>query len=296
MILGLLYKTFRVKWPSGNNQKNAFFDLWIHLFFYIPCLFTGLFDTVASFFSGETNAETYGSLLMILAILGLVILYFLIPSLFHTFSIQGGKQLVNQPVHTDTEYSLGTYQELNGKDGFDYQYAISCWIFIDAASPNTNSSYEKYTSLLHFGNKPNVMYNASTNTLLITMQQKDMQQTRNHTLMDLDEHGNRILYKHRDFLLQKWNQLILNYNGGIMDIFLNGELVQSDSGVIPYYTLDNLTIGENHGIKGGMCNVVYFRKSLTASQIYSLYHTVKGNNPPTSNQTNTTITKLHSNI
>ena len=70
------------------------------------------------------------------------------------------------------KYSLGSYQELNGSDKADYQYAISCWVFIDAAPPNTSASYSKYTSLLNFANKPNVLYNGTTNTLMITTDQK----------------------------------------------------------------------------------------------------------------------------
>ena len=59
-------------------------------------------------------------------------------------------------------------------------------------------------------------------------------------------------------MLQKWNNIIINYTGGTMDVFLNGDLVSSTKNIIPYSTLDNLTIGEDNGIKGGICNVIYF--------------------------------------
>ena len=65
--------------------------------------------------------------------------------------------------------------------------------------------------------------------------------------------------------------------------------MKSDIGVVPYYTLDNLTIGETDGIKGGMCNVVYFNRSLNASNIYYLYNMVKIKNPPILNDSNKTI-------
>jgi hypothetical protein len=50
-----------------------------------------------------------------------------------------------------------------------------------------------------------------------------------------------------------------------------------------------LTIGENDGIKGGICNVVYFRRALNAQNIYYLYNTVKDKDTPTLNDTNDTI-------
>ena len=288
-VLGLIYKTIYVKLPVGNVRKNAFFDLIMSLIFYIPCFFSSIFDSVGNFAVGERYGSDMGSLMMLLLAIILLVGYYFAPSLFNKVNLQGGKQLINQPVYTDTLYSLGTYQELNGGDAFDYQYAISFWVFLDGAGPNTSAAYSKYTSLLNFGNKPNVLYNGKTNSLLVTMQQKDFKENTQNKLIDFDENGNRILYKNENMLLQKWNNIIINYSGGVLDIFLNGELVKSDIGVVPYYTLDNLTIGETDGIKGGMCNVVYFNRSLNASNIYYLYNMVKIKNPPILNDSNKTI-------
>ena len=131
--------------------------------------------------------------------------------------------------------------------------------------------------------------NGKINTLMITMQQKNLEKNTSNKFLEFDENGNRIIYKSNDILLQKWNNIIINYNGGVLDVFLNGELVKSDIGVVPYYTLDNLTIGENNGLNGGICNVVYFNKPLTSSKIYNLYNSVKFKTPPTTNDSNTTI-------
>jgi hypothetical protein len=229
--------------------------------------------------------------MMLVTTILLISIYFIFPNVLNKINLQGGKQLVNKPVYTDTLYSLGTYQELNGSDTFDYQYAISFWIYIDAVAPNMNASYNKFTSLLNFGNKPNVLYNGQTNTLMIVTEQKDLKNTTNNKLIDFDEDGNRIIYKNKNMLLQKWNNIIINYNGGVLDIFLNGELVKSDIGVVPYYTLDNLTIGQDNGLKGGICNVVYFNRPLTSNNIYFLYKMVKNKTPPISNESNVTILK-----
>ena len=53
--------------------------------------------------------------------------------------------------------------------------------------------------------------------------------------------------------------------------------------------LPTLMIGENNGIKGGICNVVYFRKPLTSRNIYYIYNTVKDRTPPVLNDSNETI-------
>ena len=289
IILALIYKTIHVKLPGGNSKKNAFFNMILTTIFYIPCLLSGAFDYMAKMAMGQYNSTNASFFIMLIAATCLIVAYFKIPSLFNLISMQGGKQLVNKPVYTDDKYNLGSYEDLNGSDNFDYQYAISCWVFIDAAPPNMNPNYKKFTSLLNFGNKPNILYNPSKHTLMITMEQKDLKEITKNKFTDFDSDGNRIIYIDTNLLLQKWNNIIINYNGGTMDIFLNGELVKSSNEVVPYYTFDNLTIGEKDGIKGGICNVVYFRHALTSTNIYYIYNSVKNRTPPVINNSNKTI-------
>jgi hypothetical protein len=127
--------------------------------------------------------------------------------------------------------------------------------------------------------------------MMVTMQQKDLNKNTKNNLLEFDEEGNRILFIKHNVLLQKWNNIIINYDGGILDIFINGELVKSDVGVVPYYTLDSLTIGKDGGINGGICNLVYFKKPLTALNIYFLYNMIKNKTPPVTNDSNITITE-----
>ena len=289
VILGLVYKIIDVIFPIGNARKNALFSIILNSLLYIPCLVSNGFDFIGKLVAGEYNAANVGSFMMLGVAIGLIIAYIKIPTLFNYVSTQGGKQLVNKPVYTDTEYNLGNYQELNGSEQFDYQYAISCWVYIEAVGPNTNASYNKFTSLLNFGDKPNILYNGKTHTLMITMQQKNLKEVTKNKLIDFDENGNRIIYIDKNFLLQKWNNIIINYNGGTLDIFLNGTLVKSSIEVVPYYTFDKLTIGENDGIKGGICNVVYFRRALTSQNVFFLYNTVKDKTVPVLNDSNDTI-------
>jgi len=279
IVLGLVYKLINVDLPVGNTKKNSFFNMIFNFAFYIPCAFSGLFDTIGQFITGQYNSTNAGSLLMLLVAVIILVIYFSSPVIINKISQQGGKQLVNKPVGLDKLFSLGTYEVLNGTSQYDYQYAISSWFYLDSAGSNN-----KYTSILNFGNKPNILYNGSENTLMITMEQKEP-----NKLSDTDQNGNMIIYKHANVPLQKWNHFIINYSGGIMDIFLNGELVKSVNGVVPYYTLDDLTIGENNGLKGGICNVVYFKKALTRSNIYYVYNTVKDKTPPVADDSNTTI-------
>ena len=303
IVLALIYRTMNVKIPDNNAnlKKNAFFDMIINSIFYIPCLFSNTVDSALNYGNNvfgsqlpSAQAPNYftkekSSFMMLLTVIVLILLYIFGPILYEKIILQGGNLLVNKPVDTNKEYSLGTYEQLNGSDNFDYQYAISSWIFINSNAPNTNDSYNKYTTLMNFGGKPNILYNGSTNSLMVTMQQKDLNKNSSNKLLEFDEEGNRILYIKHNVLLQKWNNIIINYNGGILDIFINGELVKSDIGVVPYYTLDSLIIGKDGGVNGGICNLIYFKKPLTALNIYFLYNMIKNKTPPITNDSNLTI-------
>lgn len=298
VVLGLIYKTIFVQSPQGNDKKNAFFNVIINILFYIPVAFTHLFDFIMKAFIYNYDNNTNSLLYLSAFTMIILIIYFIEPFFYNKINLQGGKLLVNQPIIIDQIHKFGTYQTLNDTNDllnneYDYNYAISFWFYLDAFPPNTNLSYKKYVSLLNYANKPNVLYNATTNTLLITMKQKDLQDTTTDKQIEFveDDKDNRIVFKKENVLLQKWNNLILNYNGGVLDIFLNGVLVKSNNGVIPYYTLDELTIGEEAGIKGKICNVVYFDKSLTTNNIFYLYNMVKNSNPPTTKDSNIYIVK-----
>ena len=291
VVLMLIYKTINVELPGkSNSKKDSFFSLIFNLILYIPCVLSGIFSSGVKMATGD-NSEIISSIMLLIVMIILLIAYYKFPSLVALFTLQGGKLLVNKPVDTNTLYTLASYEELNGTDKFEYQYGLSFWVFLDANSPSASSSSNKFVSLLNYGNKPNILYRASTNTLMITMEQKGLTKNKNK-LIDFDENGNRIIYKQNDVLLQKWNNIIINYSGGTLDIFFNNELVKSAIEVVPYMTLDSLTIGTNDGINGGICNVVYFKSPLTTSKMYILYNMVKDKTPPITSEANETIIKI----
>jgi hypothetical protein len=287
-VLGLIYKTVYVT-PKEDLNKGSLFDVIIKLIFYIPCLFTDIFNGIVNFVTNEYNSTTKSSLYMFALAIILFIIYFGSSKLQNLMTLQGGQLLINQPVYLYDFYNLGTFQKLNGSENPDYQYAISFWLFLDAMPPNSNINYKTYTSLLNFGNKPNILYKADTHSFIITMQQEKLRENTTNPLLEFDDNGNIIIYKSNKMLLQKWNNIVINYNGGTLDIFINNELVKTVVGVIPYMNNDSLTSGTTGGIYGGICNLVYYNKVLKLSNIYYSYLMVKDKTPPVSNSTNTTV-------
>jgi len=276
-ILALLYKIIHVRLPSEriNKGKNSFFDLIINLVLYIPCLFYGIVDVIMKTILSEYKENSRATYIVLVGVIVLLVLYlYVVPSVKTKINIQNGKLLLEKPINMNHLVTLANYEKLNDNNtNFDYQYAISFWVFVESSPPNTNPNYTKYTSLLNYGGKPNILYKGDTNTLMVTMDQKKLSKKgENTTMIDFDDNGDRIIYVNRNFLLQKWNNIIINYNGGTLDVFLNGELVKSSIEVIPYMKFDTLTAGTDGGINGGIANVIYFKNPLTISNINHLYN------------------------
>ena len=183
--------------------------------------------------------------------------------------IQTGKVLLRDPIYLKNKKYLGRHQELkiSGYDiQYNYNYAISAWFFIRAQPPNYGVSYRKYTTILDYGGKPNISYNGLDNALRITM---------NNGL-----NKKPIIYKIKDFPLQRWNNIVVNYDSGMLDVFMNSKLVASFKNVLPYMSIDNISVGDDDGIGGGVCNVLYFPRMMSKERISINYNILKNNNPP----------------
>ena len=204
---------------------------------------------------------------------------FVIPYLYDKIMNSKGTQLVKQPEHINKEVFLANFEDLNyyksknaDKDDtkdemFNYHYTISSWIYIDSFPPNTNISYTRDTSILNVGNKPNILFNVERNELIIKMK-------------ETSEKEAIVLRKKNLLKYQKWNHIVVVYNGGTLDVFINNELISTHSNVIPVKQYDIVSYGTDDGISGGICNVKYFNENLSRSEINWLYNTVKNRDPP----------------
>lgn len=80
--------------------------------------------------------------------------------------------------------------------------------------------------------------------------------------------------------MQKWNNIVVNFIDGTYDLFVNGEMVNSFQGVMEDFSYDNIQIGEDNGVSGGIANVLFYKNYLTKDKIISNYNLLKNKNPP----------------
>jgi len=288
LVISILAFVYKIMEKSSILQSSPFLRLIVNSLLYIPCIFANIADYIVKAYYGEKDLANKSEMLISLAIIVLFLLYFIVPYALFKLNrgIEGGKQLVNYPVPISNTSVLGNYFKLNDLNpddvvvNYDYDYAMSFWFYIDAASPNISSSYNKYTSICNYGGKPEILYKADDNTMIVVVDVKDLdeQKARNP---HLELHNDKlILTKIEGVKLQKWNHVLVNYDAGTMDVFFNGTLIKSAINIVPYMSLDTLKIGDNPGISASVCNFIYYNYALDGARIRNLYTSVKDNTPP----------------
>jgi hypothetical protein len=283
---------------SSFYQNSPLLQVVIGSVFYIPCMLVSLLDYINGYYNN--NKQLLGNkielknfqmnrtdIILLIFIIILYIIYFTYPMIYTKISSQDGKLLLKEPIYLNKEKLLATHEFLSitdntnpSKEIHPYNYALSFWVYIDSnSSINSNNNYY---SILNYGYNPNIKYRGSDNTFIVSLNNKNKNDK--YFLYDdnyeLDNEYNIIIYKTNKLLLQKWNNIIINYNGSILDIFINGILEKSFKEIIPYMKSDNITIGSENGIHAGICNIVYFVSSLTLEKISYIYNSVKLLNPP----------------
>ena len=185
-------------------------------------------------------------------------------------NITDGIELLKNPIYLNLENTIANSKiidKLNeGKPKLLYNYCISCWLFIHERGNNFGSQYKQFTKVLNFKNRPRILVNVNERKLKVIMENKNGQ--------DFE-----VVVDHFD--LQKWNNIVVNYDGGILDIYMNGVLVSSTNNVLPDIKEHaNIIVGQDDGISGGICNVLYFPTTLSHNRIQSNYKMLKNRSPP----------------
>ena len=277
--LSLIYMALK-DGVSDKPDKNAtipalLLSLLRNIIFYVPCLFIDIVEFIKSEY--KITTKTVWIVLFIEAIL--IFLYMVLPALFHKITTHDGIQLLDECIYLNNKKTLGTYETLHKiKDKavakpddiensrFKYTYALSAWYYINPQPPNTSPAYTKFTTILDYGKKPLIQFNSLKNTLRVQCETSK---------------GNlKTLYETKDIKYQKWNNIVVNYDAGTMDVFINGLLVSSTPEIAPYMTYENVIVGEQNGIQGGICNVVYYKHILSAGKINMAYKLLRNKDIP----------------
>lgn len=280
---------------GSQSRENALYSLINNTILYLPCVFDSAYTAAMSRMAGAAGSKATAAAvaaatnikntpiqiwsLLVIAV-GIALAIYYIPSINSKMYIGTGKQLLTDPVAMNGATTVANYAELSGitdasgddttTPHYDYKYGISMWYYLDAYGANMSEAYNKYTPIFNYGNKPSIEYNALTNSLRIRVGS-----AKGEPVTVFEQRG--------AVQLQKWTNVVVNFIGGTIDIFIDGQLLKSVGGIIPYMSQDNVVVGTQYGLYGKCCNIIYSGAPFTASEIYYLRYLVKDNNPPVFN-------------
>lgn len=182
------------------------------------------------------------------------------------------KILLDEPIYLNKAKTIGTFENLpkgTTTDGIhNFNYSLSCWVFIHSNPSNFKKVDDKFCTILNYNGKPEISYNVKKNTLRVTMINGKQSEKKN------------IIFEDKYFPMQKWNNIVLNYHRGTLDIFINSKLKNTYTGVVPYMEVDSVVVGEDKGVSGGICNILYSPSYMSKFRIETNYTLLKNKSPP----------------
>jgi hypothetical protein len=181
-------------------------------------------------------------------------------------SVVDGLQMLYSTVRASGDTVMTIPYVLLGKpsviDGNMYHYSCSFWVYL-----NTLEFCAEKQLIVSFGTKPSLYYTPSTKELSVEINQ--------------GETNKRQLYKTNKILYQRWNHIVFNYQYGVLDLFINNNLVGTYNALTQQYSDELLVVGstKNQNI-GGICNMKYYEYPLTADKIQKIYKQFHNKSPP----------------
>lgn len=273
--------------PESNWVINVL-KLIANAMFYLPCL---MLDTV------DMLKEQYGlttrPILILLAMEAAFILAgHLLPSAVVKALNHTGVHILSAPIsmtnHTSTANEIH-FVDVNAADPtptdtsqpgtvllHNYNYGVSAWFYIHPQPPNTNSNYDAttYLNMVQVGEAfgPVVKYNPKLNAMQFSIYGIPIESA------DIPNSPFTIT----DIPLQTWNNVVINSDKGVVDIFINNKLMYTGTHLPKINSQDRFTIstGQDDGIHGEICNIMLNTTPFTKTEIGWLYKTNKALNPP----------------
>ena len=252
------------------KQSKGWLGFFVHLIFYIPCLFIDL----VQYIKGEIKSTANLIYILFIIEILLVLSYIYIPKFVSKMLKQNGISILSDSRFLNKEYII-TSNELmklpkaNPQDNTLYRqnFAVSMWVYIDPQS-NSYNAYSKETNIFNMDDKkPQLVY-------INNMSNQD----------EKDKLG--IYFGEDKYVIknkgQRWTNVVINYTSTTVDIFIDGNLERTFNLTTPpqYITTGTVVLGANDGLDGAICNIMYFNKALLKTEIVNMYNLLMFSNPP----------------
>lgn len=271
IVLVILAIVFRTAIEKINTSESAGWSgFFVQLIFFIPCLIGDFIEYLLGEFKSTPNVVF---VLFIIEIL-LILAYIYLPRLMTASITKNGTMLVKDPVQINMKKPLKTYVDLVGGSTksndllktpliINNKFAISGWVYIVSQPPNKYPYNDEATIFEFTTLHPRLVFNGKTNTF-----KAYLNRAQNHEF---------------EMPLQKWNYVVFNYDKSYIDLFVNGKLehtVKRNVNDDNFKINDLVYIGQERGLSGGICNLMYSSTPLIGEDIKYQYDYNKYNEPP----------------
>ena len=279
--LAIVFTLFEKKLRSLTGLSGVI----VNLIFLIPCLFTDFLK----YLKEQLNITPSITFILLIIEFILILLYVYIPHLFNAKIMQGtGKPLLKESLFLNTKTDIAKTSDLDpikpkefggsvdvseqSTDIFENKnirrnYTFSMWIYL-----NEQPSFSNEKTIFNYGSScPRISYTNNN--------KKDSIMER----INISVNSDTDTVYNFEIPRQKWNYIVFNYNNGSVDIFINGNLEKTAYfyGKQPiYYDIDLVSVGDERGVNGAICNVEYYSIPLTQFQITTKYNLLINKNPP----------------
>jgi len=265
------------------------------LLFFLPCLLRDAWTNLMV----ELRMTSVSIYLALVVEIALVVVYVCLPqisqSVMGTDSRQAITLLTNPMRLSDASKELTSSDKLWDPENATYRknYAISMWIYLTPHSQQM-AGYQKETEIFSYGfqNEKNEQlvkpmiryYGGGINSESVEDRNKFVFYFSRFPVKSKEE-KNMLSYD-VTLLPQRWNYVVMNYSHNEVNLFINGEIEHTfsllDGGLPIYHPLDKITVGDpkGSGVQGGICNVVYYKHTLTPEQVAFSWNLMKDQDPP----------------
>jgi hypothetical protein len=269
VILAIVFRTAIKK--IDTSESAGWSGFFIQLIFYIPCLIGDFIE----YLIGEVKATPKVVFSLFIVEILLILSYLYLPKLMRASMTKNGVVLVNEPTPINVKKPLKTYVDLIGAPTnssdllksssiIKNTFSLSGWVYIVSQPPNKYPYNDEATIFEFTTLHPRMCFNGKTNTFRAYFNQT---QKYDFTMP-----------------LQKWNYVVFNYDKTSIDLFVNGQLehtvkrnVTNDDN---FKVNDLVYIGQDRGLSGGVCNLLYSTTPLIGADIKYNYDYNKYNDPP----------------
>lgn len=280
--LSIFYNVFL----NEGYRQNGITGFIIYFLFFIPCLIS---DYTAYLLQELVTTPVVVYFLIGVEIL-LILMYIFLPRLLRNIHITSGKQLLivptyffgKQTISDSSPFYMKENKEIysNGYSGFKQntiqrEYSISMWITTNEPTFGRNEC-----AMFTFGKNDE---QKGCPYISCTKEGKWKFVVSNAETSDLTKVTTEFVVP-----TQRWNYVVINYHDSDVDIFINGELLETiylEGSTLPTY--DNtmeVSVGTNtNELHGAICNVTVYPRILSTIQISQSYNFLRLQNPPVYN-------------